>query len=64
MRQVSHEPPETNPGTIPACPGHCGCGGVRGVLCARVGKCVAWCSWPRWGGWGSLTLSPPGESPA
>ena len=26
-----------------------------------VGKCVAWCSRPRWGGWRSLTLSPPGE---
>ena len=26
-----------------------------------VGKCVARCSRPRWGGWGSLTLSPPGE---
>ena len=26
-----------------------------------VGKCVAWCSRPRWGSWGSLTLSPPGE---
>ena len=26
-----------------------------------LGKCVAWCSRPRWGGWGSLTLSPPGE---
>ena len=35
-----------------------------GGLCVRVGKCVAWCSRPRWGGWGSLTRSPPGESMA
>ena len=37
VREVSRETLETNPGTIPACPGHCGCGGVRGGLCARGG---------------------------
>ena len=37
-----------------------GGGGACGGVCAC--SCVAWCSRPRRGGWGSLTLSPPGES--
>ena len=36
---------------VPVCVGRACC----------LGKCVAWCSRPRWGGWRSLTLSPPGE---
>ena len=36
---------------VPVCVGRACC----------LGKCVAWCSWPRWGGCGGLTLSPPGE---
>ena len=36
---------------VPVCVGHACC----------LGKCVAWCSRPRWGGWGSLALRPPGE---
>ena len=36
---------------VPVCVGRACC----------LGKCVAWCSRPRWGGWRSPTLSPPGE---
>ena len=36
---------------VPVCVGRACC----------LGKCAAWCSRPRWGGWRSLTLSPPGE---
>ena len=36
---------------VPACVGRPCC----------LGKCVAWCSRPRWEGWRSLTLSPAGE---
>ena len=36
---------------VPVCVGRACC----------LGKFVAWCSRPRWGGWRSLTLSPPGE---
>ena len=35
----------------------CACGGQV----ARGGSCVAWCSRPRGGGWGSLTLRPRGS---
>ena len=41
-------------------PARGGGGGACGGVCAC--SCVAWCSRPRRGGWGSLTLSPPGES--
>ena len=36
---------------VPVCVGRACC----------LGKCVAWCSRPRWGGWRSLALSSPGE---